>query len=54
MTSKEVVRKGYDCFSTGDMATFKTLFSDSAIIKNNGMHKFSVTYHGADDFINTC
>ena len=30
----------------------KTLFSDSAIIKNNGMHKFSGTYQGADDFIN--
>ena len=52
MTPKEVVQKGYDCFSTGDMATFKTLFSDSAIIKNNGMHKFSGTYHGAEDFIN--
>ena len=52
MTPKEVVQKAYDCFSTGDMATFKTLFSDSAIIKNNGMHKFSRTYQGADDFIN--
>ena len=52
MTPKEVVQKGYDCFSTGDMATFKTLFSDSATIKNNGMHKFSGTYHGAEDFIN--
>ena len=28
MTPKEVVQKAYDCFSTGDMATFKTLFSD--------------------------
>ncbi len=33
------------------MASFKTLFSDSAIIKNNSMHKFSGTYHGADNFI---
>ena len=52
MTPKEIVQKAYDCFSTGDMALFKTLFSDSAIIKNNGMHKFSGTYHGAEDFIN--
>jgi len=52
LTPKEVAQRAYDCFSTGDMATFKTLFGDSAIIKNNGMHKFSRTYQGADDFIN--
>ena len=34
------------------MTKFKMLFSNSAIIKNHGMHKFSRTYQGADDFIN--
>ena len=30
----------------------KRCLVNSATIKNNGMHKFSGTYHGAEDFIN--
>ena len=51
MTPKEIVQKGYDSFAVGDMATIKTLMHDEAIIKVNGMHKFSGTYNGPDDFI---
>ena len=28
MTPKEIVQKGYDCFSTGDMETFVGLFHE--------------------------
>ena len=52
MTPKELVQKGYESFAVGDMATIKSLFHDQAVIKVNGMHKFSGTYHGPDSFIN--
>ena len=52
MTPKELVQKGYESFSVGDMATIKSLFHEQAVIKVNGMHKFSGTYHGPDSFIN--
>ena len=52
MTPKELVQKGYDSFAVGDMATIKSLFHEQAVIKVNGMHKFSGTYHGPDSFIN--
>ena len=52
MTPKEIVQKGYDSFATGDMATIKSLMHEKAVIKVNGMHKFSGTYHGPDSFIN--
>jgi ketosteroid isomerase-like protein len=51
MTPKEIVQKGYDSFATGDMATIKSLMHEKAVIKVNGMHKFSGTYHGSDSFI---
>ena len=52
MTPKELVQKGYESFAVGDMATIKSLFHEQAVIKVNGMHKFSGTYHGPDSFIN--
>ena len=51
MTPKEVVQKGYDCFTSGDMETFVGLFHDDCVITMNGMNKFSGTYHGINEFM---
>ena len=51
MTPKEVVQKNYECFSTGDMATFRTLYAENAVVKVNGIHKLSGTYHGPDNWM---
>ena len=51
MTPKEVVQKGYESFAAGDMGTIKSLMHEEAVIKVNGMHKFSGTYHEPDKFI---
>jgi len=51
MTPKEVVQKNYECFTTGDMTTFRTLYAENAIIKVNGIHKLSGTYHGPDNWM---
>ena len=51
MTPKEVVQKNYECFSTGDMATFRTLYAENAVVKVNGIHKLSGIYHGPDNWM---
>ena len=51
MTPKEIVQKNYECFSTGDMATFRTLYAENAVVKVNGIHKLSGTYHGPDNWM---
>ena len=51
MTPKEVVQKGYDCFTSGDMETFVGLFHDECVVTMNGMHKFSGTYNGINEFM---
>src|SRR5210317_118813 len=51
MTAKEVVQKNYECFTTGDMTTFRTLYAENAIVKVNGIHKLSGTYHGPDNWM---
>ena len=51
MTPKEVVQKNYECFTTGDMTTFRTLYVENAIVKVNGIHKLSGTYHGPDNWM---
>ena len=52
MASKELVQKAYDCFATGDMDTFRTLYHVDVVVKTNGMHKFSGTYNGLDNWMN--
>ena len=52
MASKELVQKAYDCFATGDMDTFRTLYHTDVVVKTNGMHKFSGTYNGLDNWMN--
>ena len=52
MTPKEVVQKGYEYFATGDMTGMRSIMDENATVRNNGMHKFSKTYKGADSFIN--
>ena len=51
MTPKEIVLKGYDCFATGDIETFISLFHEDCKVVNNGMHKFSGTYDGIESFV---
>ena len=51
MIPKEIVQKGYDCFSTGDMETFVGLFHEDVTVVMNGMHKFSGTYNGINEFM---
>lgn len=51
MTSKEVVQKGYDCFASGDMETFVKLFHEDCTVTINGMHKFSGTCNGINEFM---
>ena len=51
MTPKEVVQKGYDCFASGDMETFVKLFHEDCTVTINGMHKFSGTCNGIDEFM---
>ena len=51
MTPKEVVQKNYECFTTGDMTTFRTLYAEDAVVKVNGIHKLSGTYHGPDNWM---
>ena len=51
MTPKEVVQKGYDCFSTGDMETFVGLFHEDVTVFMNGMHKFSGTHNGINELM---
>ena len=53
MTPKEVVQKGYDCFASGDMETFVGLFHENCTATINGMHKFSGTYSGINEFMGT-
>ena len=48
MTPKEIVQKGYDCFASGDMETFVGL---GCTVTINGMHKFSGTYNGINEFM---
>ena len=48
MTPKEVVAKGYECFNTGDMETFVTLFHADVVVTINGMHIFSGVHEGID------
>ena len=48
MTPKEVIAKNYECFNTGDMETFVSLYHDDVVIKMNGMHRFSGVHKGID------
>ena len=48
MTRKEVVEKNYECFNTGDMETFVSLYHDDVVIRMNGMHRFSGVHNGID------
>tara|TARA_B110000438_G_C15285339_1_gene424467 strand:- start:25 stop:156 length:132 start_codon:yes stop_codon:yes gene_type:complete len=43
MTPKEVIKKNYECFQTGDIETFSTIYHEDAVIVMNGLHRFSGT-----------
>ena len=45
MTPKEVIAKNYECFNTGNMKTFVSLYDD-VVVTINGMHRFSGVHKG--------
>ena len=51
MTPKEIVTKNYECFNTGDMETFVSLYDEEVMVKINGMHRFSGTYNGIKEWM---
>ena len=51
MTPKEVIAKSYECFSTGDMETFVSLYHEDVIVTINGMHRFSGVQKGINAFL---
>ena len=51
MTSKDVVVKSYECFNTGDMETFVSLFHEDVVVTVNGMHRFSGVHKGINAFL---
>ena len=40
--------KNYECFNTGDMETFVSLYHDDGMVKVNGMHRFSGLHKDID------
>ena len=46
MTPKEVIEKNYECFNTGDMETFVSLYHEDVVVTINGMHRFSGVHEG--------
>ena len=51
MTPKEVIAKAYECFNTGDMETFVTLFHADVVVTINGMHRLSGVHEGIDAWL---
>ena len=51
MTPKDVVAKNYECFNTGDMETFVSLYHDDVVVTINGMHRFSGTHRGIEAWV---
>lgn len=46
----EVVKKGYEAFSTGDIETLMSLFDDNIEWVQPGESSISGAYHGKDEF----
>ena len=51
MTPKEKFAKNYDCFRTGDMETFVSLYHEDVVVTINGMHRFSGVHKGINAFL---
>ena len=51
MTPKEVITKNYECFKTGDMETFVSLYHEDVVVTINGMHRFSGIHKGINAFL---
>ena len=51
MTPKDVVAKNYECFNTGDMETFISLYHNDVVVTINGMHRFSGTHRGIEAWV---
>ena len=52
MTPKEVIEKNYECFTTGDMEIFVSLYHEDAVVTINGTHEFSGTHNGIKAWMN--
>ena len=48
---KEVIKKNYECFKTGDMKTFVSLYHENAVLIVNGKHRFPGTHKGIKSWI---
>ena len=51
MTPKEVVKKAYDCFASGDVETLISLYHEDCTVTINGLQQFSGTYNGRGEFM---
>ena len=51
MTPKEVIAKNYECFRTGDMEAFVSLYHEDVVVTINGMHRFSGVHKGINAFV---
>ena len=47
--NEELVRRGYEAFGTGDMATLNELFADDIVWNAPGRNQLSGTYRGKDE-----
>ena len=47
--NEEVVRRGFEAFSTGDMAALNDLFADDIVWHAPGRNQMSGTFHGKDE-----
>ena len=51
--NEELLRKGYDAFSKGDMDTIRELFADDIVWHSPGKNPLSGDFHGVDEVLQT-
>ncbi len=47
--NEELLRRGYDAFTKGDMEAVNELFADDIVWHNAGRDQFAGDYHGKDE-----
>ena|SRR2546423_12213974 len=47
----DIVRRGYEAFSSGDMAALKSLFAPDAVWHAGGQNRLAGDYKGVDDIL---
>jgi ketosteroid isomerase-like protein len=51
--NEELVRRGYDAFATGDIATLNELFADDIVWHAAGRNQLAGTYRGKEEVFGT-